>query len=204
MSYPAYARNGARPRGASALARKDVVPAVVVLPDAETQVERTSEVGRFLYDGTCPSTGQNPERRDPMITKEKADATIASRCNEIAAVDDEITHDVVGVAQAIDDMRKALNEVESCISRRQFEKAADLGYDSVSSGFVFLQRTLGGLHERCMDKTKIVQAIATTLGCAYEEALPHVDAAMQAKRDADHEAALDELAAEAQKHDLGY
>ena len=139
-----------------------------------------------------------------MITKEKAEAAIAPRRNEIATVDDQLMHDVVGVAQAIDDMRKALNEVESCISRRQFEKAADVGYDSVSSGFVFVQRTLGGLHERCMDKMRIVQEIATTLGCAYEEALPHVDAVMAAKRDADHEAALNELAVEAQKHDLGY
>jgi hypothetical protein len=86
---------------------------------------------------------------------------------------------VVGVAQAIDDLRKALNEVETCIDRRQFEAAADVGYDSVASGFVFLQRTLGGLHERCMDKTKIVQGIAVALDCSYEEAAPHVDAVMK-------------------------
>lgn len=114
-----------------------------------------------------------------MITKEKADRVVSARRREIAAVDDEIIHDVVGVAQAIDDLRKALNEVETCIDRRQFEAAADVGYDSVSSGFVFLQRTLGGLHERCMDKTKIVQEIAAVLGCAYEEAAPHVDAVMK-------------------------
>ena len=114
-----------------------------------------------------------------MITKEKVEATISSRRNEIAAVDDELVHDAVGVTQAIDDMRRALSEVESCLSRRQFEKAADIGYGSVSSSFVFLQRTLGGLHERCVDKTRIVQEIAATLGCSYEEALPHVDALMK-------------------------
>jgi len=31
-----------------------------------------------------------------------------------------------------------------------------------------------------MDKTRIVHEIAVTLSCAYEEALPHVDAEMKA------------------------
>jgi hypothetical protein len=55
-----------------------------------------------------------------MLTKEKAEATISSKRDEIAAVDDETIHDVVGVAQAIDDLRKALNEVEACITQRQW------------------------------------------------------------------------------------
>ena len=117
-----------------------------------------------------------------MIAKEQVEAIIASRRTEIARVDEDMIHDVVGVAQAVDDLRKALDEVKSCIDRRQLEKAADVGCGSVSSGFVFLQRTLGGLHERCTDKARIVQDVAATLGCAYEDALPHVDAVMGSAR----------------------
>lgn len=114
-----------------------------------------------------------------MTTKSKAGPTIASLKHEIADLDDRIIGEVVGVMQAISELRKALDEVEACLDRRQLEKAADLGYGSVSSGFVFVQRTLGGLNGVCSEKAIIVQEVAAKLACSYEEALPHVEAVMQ-------------------------
>jgi hypothetical protein len=113
-----------------------------------------------------------------MVPKETAEQIIASLRAEIAAVDDETIMEVVGVTQALDELRKALDEVDACLDSRDFEKAADLGYQSVASGFIFLQRTLGGLQGSCGDKQVLVQDVAARLGCAYEDALPHVDAVM--------------------------
>jgi hypothetical protein len=96
----------------------------------------------------------------------------------IDAVDQDLIMDVVGVSQALDELRKALNEVDSCLCSREFEKAAALGYSSVSSGFVFLQRTLGALQDGQIQKSEIVSDIAGQLGCAYEDVLPHVNAVM--------------------------
>jgi hypothetical protein len=96
----------------------------------------------------------------------------------IDAVDQDLMMDIVGVSQALDELRKALDEVNSCLCSREFERAAALGYSSVSSGFVFLQRTLGALQDGQIQKSEIVSEIAGQLGCAYEEVLPHVDAVM--------------------------
>jgi hypothetical protein len=43
-------------------------------------------------------------------------------------VDEELMLEVVGVAQALGELRKALDDVDACMDRRDFEKAADLGY----------------------------------------------------------------------------
>jgi hypothetical protein len=94
-------------------------------------------------------------------------------------VDGKTIMAAAGVTQALDELRNALVEVGACLGSRDFEKASALGYDSVSSGFIFLQRTLGELNNLCMNKDEIVGVVAVKLGCAYEEALPHVDAVME-------------------------
>ena len=113
------------------------------------------------------------------VTKEKAAPIIAAMRTEIAAVDDEFIGEVVGVSQAIGELRKALNKVSACLDSRDFYKASSLGYGPVAEMFVFLQRTLGGLQGHCVDKEKLVSEVAMKLGCAYEDALPHVDAVMK-------------------------
>lgn len=104
---------------------------------------------------------------------------IDSMRERIDAVEENLVMGVAGVSQAIDELRKALVEVDTCLDSRDFEQAAALGYRSVSSGFIFLQRTLGALQSSYDQKSEIVSEIAGNLGCAYEEALPHVDAVMQ-------------------------
>lgn len=114
-----------------------------------------------------------------MIAKAAVEAVVTSMKERIAALDDETMAEVVGVAQALAEMQKAMAKVDACLHSRQYEKAASLGYTEVSSAFVFLQRTLGGLHHLSNDKAKIVTEIAAKLRRAYEEVLPCVDAIMQ-------------------------
>lgn len=104
---------------------------------------------------------------------------IASMREQIDTVDQEILMEVAGVAQALAELRKALDEVDACLENRDIEKAAALGYGSISSGFVFLQRTLGGLQDASLHKEEIVSEVAAKVGCAYEDVLPHVNDNMQ-------------------------
>lgn len=130
--------------------------------------------GKLLYR---PGKQQIDEKDTTMT--HTVEQIISSMRERIDAVDQDLMMDVVGVAQALDELRKALDEVNGCLDRRDFDKAADLGYSSVSSGFIFLQRTLGALKGQNDQKSIVVSEVAAQLGCAYEEALPHVDAAME-------------------------
>lgn len=121
-------------------------------------------------------TKQSGEINGVTLTFEEV---IAAMREKIAAADDNLIMEAAGVTQALDDLRKALAAVEDGLANREFEKAAALGYSSVSSGYVFLQRTLGGLQVAQNDKCSIVSEVAAQMGCAYEEALPHVNACME-------------------------
>jgi hypothetical protein len=120
-----------------------------------------------------------------VVAPKGAKRRIASKRTEIAALDDEFFGEVVGVAQAIDLLRRALSEVSACLDRREFEKASALGYGKLAQEFIFLQRTLGGLQGACMHKEKLVCDLAVELGCSYEDALPEVDALMKSARPLD-------------------
>jgi hypothetical protein len=92
---------------------------------------------------------------------------------------------VVGVAQAIDALRRALSKISVALDARQYEKASALGYEEVASEFVFLQRTLGGLQGACLEKERLVQELAFALRCPYEDVLPRVDALLASARPID-------------------
>jgi hypothetical protein len=107
---------------------------------------------------------------------------VASKRKDITALDNEFFGEVVGVAQAVGALRKALSELSASLDGRQFEKASALGYGKIAEEFVFLQRTLGGLQGACMQKEKLVSDLAAELRCSYEDVLPEVDAIMQSAR----------------------
>lgn len=107
------------------------------------------------------------------MTDEKIiERLVAAKQSEIAALDDRLVGEVVGVAQAVDQLRTALDEIDACLARRELEAASALGYGSVSESFVFLQRALGGLHSLCLDKDRIIQTVADESGCAFEAISP--------------------------------
>jgi hypothetical protein len=113
---------------------------------------------------------------------QKVQAVIAAVRPQIEAIDNEFIGKVVSVAQAMDELRQAIAQVDAALDRREFEKASTVGYGPVSEMFVFLQRTLGGLQGLVADKESLVAEVAMRLGCAYEEALPHVEAVMLSVR----------------------
>jgi hypothetical protein len=123
--------------------------------------------------------------RSKIATPRRADRLIASKCKDLDALDDEFFGEVVGVAEAIAGLRKALNEISAALDERQFEKASAVGYGRVAEEFVFLQRTLGGLQGACLHKEKLVSDLAFALRCPYEDVLPKVDALMQSARPLD-------------------
>ena len=125
---------------------------------------------------------KNAPRSSSAATSRKAEQLVASRRRELAALDDGFFAEVVGVAQAIDALRKALSKLSSALDARQYEKASELGYEEVASEFVFLQRTLGGLQGACLEKERLVQDLAFALRCPYEDVLPKVDALLASAR----------------------
>ncbi len=111
-----------------------------------------------------------------MTNKDKIKKAIEESIEEITTVDDDIMGATVGVAQALDHLKKALNKVSLCLDKRQYEKASSLGYSDVASEFIFLQRTLGGLQSAYNQKQSLVSEIALKSGVGiYEEVEPFVD-----------------------------
>ncbi len=79
--------------------------------------------------------------------------------DSINTVDDCFYGDMLGVAQAIGQLKEALDKVSTCLNQREFEQASALGYSDVSSEFIFLQRCLGSLNDTVMQKENVIQEI---------------------------------------------
>lgn len=114
--------------------------------------------GRTMKDKKSETTPKNSNSRKKQIKK-----IIKKNKARIKTVDDDFFGDVVGVAQAIGQLKEALKKVNVCLDQREFEKASDLGYSDVSSEFIFLQRCLGGLNDSVMQKEIIIQDICVEL-----------------------------------------
>jgi len=103
------------------------------------------------------NTKNNAARKkhiEKILTKNK---------DHIKAIDNAFFGDVIGIAQALDQLKEALKEVAVCLDRREFEKASSLGYSDVSSEFIFLQRCLGGLNQTVGKKTELIQDVCIEL-----------------------------------------
>lgn len=108
-----------------------------------------------------------------------ADRVLDARTGELETVDKAVMDEVVGVAQAVGDLRQALDALDVQLDARQFEKAAALGYQDIASAFIFLQRTLGGLQSAELNRHALISSIAEELQCAHEDAEPFVTARLQ-------------------------
>jgi len=124
-----------------------------------------------------------------------ADSVLDARATDLETVDHAIIGEVIGVAQAIGDIRKSLDDLDGLLDERQFEKAAALGYQDIASAFIFLQRTLGGLQSAELDRHAFISSIAEELHCAHEDAEPHVSARLQCLKPKPSDLTDEELAA---------
>jgi hypothetical protein len=107
--------------------------------------------------------------------------TIEQFTTEIERVNMSIFGDMMGVSQALDELRKGLDKVEHCLDAREFFRASSLGYNEVASAFIFLQRTLGGLQSAADEKDTLIGEICVASGVGvYEEVAPYVKKVMPA------------------------
>lgn len=103
----------------------------------------------------------------------------------IETVDENLMMGVVGVSQAIGQLKQALKKVDKCLNKRQFSKASHLGYKDVASEFIFLQRTLGDLQGLQHDKDKLIQDIAMKAETSYETIQPLLDERLKSAKPRD-------------------
>lgn len=121
---------------------------------------------------------QKPDQSD----NGRVAAAINRRSSELDEIEMTLAIESAGVAQAVDNLRKALDKVESCLTNRQFEAVANLGYQDVSSEFIFLQRTMGSLLTAAHDRQRFISDIAGDTKLTYEIVEPLVEAEAR-KRD---------------------
>ena len=91
--------------------------------------------------------------------KQTIEKAVENNKDRINTIDDCFYADMSGVAQAVAQLKGALDKVSSCLNQREFEQASALGYNEISSEFIFLQRCLGGLNDTVMKKEKLTQDI---------------------------------------------
>ena len=103
------------------------------------------------------------------------ESIIADLSEEVQAIDEALIMDVAGVAQALDQLRSALNKIDESLDQRRFSDASSLGYGVVSSEFIFLQRVLGALQSSQHLKEGLVSKIALKANRSYEAVLPFLD-----------------------------
>lgn len=107
------------------------------------------------------------------------EALIEARAAEIGVIDDSLLMETVGVRMALDKLREALNQVETLLDNREFEKASHVGYEDVAHHFVYVQRTLGGLQSAAHQKSAIISSIAAEARVAYENVAPLIEKQME-------------------------
>ncbi len=124
------------------------------------------------------NTKNNGHRKDYI------NSIIARNEDGIKNIDDDFFGNVIGVAQALDQLKEALEKISICLDKREFEKASNLGYSDVSSGFIFLQRCLGGLNVTISQKEKLIQDVCIELcneldNVRNEEVAPLIEQQME-------------------------
>ena len=114
------------------------------------------------------------------MSAENIQNAIDESLEEIRELDEALMMEVVGVAEAIDRLRGALDQLNACLDEREFERASDLGYRNIASNFIFLQRTLCGLQQQALKKSRIISDIALRSGVGvYEQVAPFVEEILQ-------------------------
>ena len=106
---------------------------------------------------------------------QEAEQLVADMAEAIEKLDDTRMMEVVGVAQALAELRSSLDGVDELLNERRFEEASARGYRDVSSNFIFLQRTLAALQAAEFKKHELVQTVALKAKLSYEEAAPFVE-----------------------------
>ena len=115
------------------------------------------------FDSSCLEEASETKPKESGSRKKHIKNIISQKKNEIKTIDDAFIGEVIGVAQALGQLKDALKKIDACLDRREFKKASSLGYSDVSSEFIFLQRCLGGLNDTVGQKERLIQDVCLEL-----------------------------------------
>ena len=114
-----------------------------------------------------------------MSEQQKIETSIRDFKDQVKKLDDQFIRSSAGVAQAVRELRVNLDKVDKMLNQRRYADAAQMGYEEISSSFIWLQRELGGLNDVQNEKDSLIGEIAVTSGVgAYEKVEPYVSAKM--------------------------
>jgi hypothetical protein len=113
------------------------------------------------------------------IDLNKIFSILDNKTDEIERLDENLIIETAGVAMAMSALRESLEKVETHLDNREFEKASHVGYQEVAHNFVYIQRTLAGLHTAALHKEAFISNIAHETRVAYEDVAPFVEQKMQ-------------------------
>jgi len=114
--------------------------------------------------------------------RQRIEQAIKARRNEIASVDWDLINDEVGVLQAESQLRAALDQVLERLKAKDYQGVGQLGYGEVASGFIFLQRVMGGMQMNGLRRSSTISDIAGDVGLTYEQVAPFAEAAFEEAR----------------------
>ncbi len=101
-------------------------------------------------------------------------SSISQRAKELEDAFTNVLIHSVPVLQSADLLKKAIEEIVSCLDWDQYEHAADLGYEDLSSNFIWMQRTLGSLKDAALQCSEAISQVAGDCGLAHEQVKPLV------------------------------
>ena len=101
--------------------------------------------------------------------------SIKRHAEKLDEMETDLAIESAGVAQAVDLLRKALDQVEDRLKNRQYEAVANLGYRDVASEFIFLQRTMGSLLTAAHRRSSLISDIAGETRLSFEDVEPIVE-----------------------------
>lgn len=114
---------------------------------------------------------------ESKLNKDEADRVadaIKHRSEELSDIEMNLALESAGVAQAVDALRNALDQVEDRLKDRQYEAVANLGCRDVASEFIFLQRSMGSLLTAAHCRASLISDIAGATQLSYEAVEPLV------------------------------
>ena len=106
---------------------------------------------------------------------ENIETILQDLAGEIDDLDQNVIGETLGLRQAIDQLRTALDKIDKAVDDRNFQEASAIGYKDAASAFVFLQRTLAGVQQLEHDKVELIQKAALRYTKIYEDAAPFVE-----------------------------
>jgi hypothetical protein len=77
------------------------------------------------------------------------------------------------------------------LTAKDYQAVGQLGYGEVASGFIFLQRVMGGMQMNGLRRSSTISEIAAEAGLTYEQVDPFAEAAIAEARKQAGKKALD-------------